>query len=414
MNNFSLIFVGAIIVNAGLLVWLSQRQLRAVSAHRGAVPDAFSDSIPLSAHQKAADYTIAQTRFGQYELILSLLFLLAWTLGGGLDLMDSAWRSLELPNLVTGIAVILSTLAIMGLLDLPASAYNTFAIEQRFGFNRMTVKVFLTDILKHTVLIAAIGTPLMALILWLMGNAGDLWWLYTWMVWVSFSLFFGWAYPAFIAPLFNKFRPLDDNDLRRRIEALLERNGFSSQGIYVMDGSLRSTHGNAYFTGFGANKRIVFFDTLLKELEPVEVESVLAHELGHFKRRHIVKKTITQAAVSLVGLALLGWLIAQPWFYSGLGVSESSVHTALLLFMMVAPVFSFFLQPLMTSQSRKYEFEADDYASEQADPANLISALVKLYKENAKTLTPDSLYSAFHDSHPPAPLRVAHLAARTG
>jgi STE24 endopeptidase len=413
MNVFTLIFVVVIVLNVGLQLWLSQRHIRYVAAHRDRVPDAFKARIPLSAHQKAAHYTITRTTFAQYELLIGTVLLLIWTLGGGLNLLDTAWRQLQLPGLITGVAVMLSVYAIVAVLDLPLSAYRTFVVEQRFGFNRTTPRTFVMDVLKRSVLLLIIGTPLAALVLWLMNNAGDRWWLYVWIAWMIFSLVMTWAYPVFIAPLFNRFRPLDDEDLRNRIEALLTRSGFSSKGIFVMDGSLRSTHGNAYFTGFGTHKRIVFFDTLLKELEHKEIESVLAHELGHFKRNHIIKKIVLMASLSLLGLALLGWLIELPWFYHGLGVSQASVHIALILFLMVAPVFSVFLQPILAALSRKYEFEADDYAAQHSDPVSMIGALVKLYKENAATLTPDPLYSAFHDSHPPAPVRVAQLLART-
>lgn len=414
MSAFSIVFVVAVIANLTLQAWLAHRHVSHVRTHRERVPSAFAAEIPLSAHRKAADYTVARTRFGVLELGIGLALLLVWTLGGGLDLLDRAWRVTDWPLLGIGVAVMVSAMAIMGLLDLPLSAYRTFVIEQRFGFNRATPAIFLSDAAKQGLLLVLIGSPLAALVLWLMANAGEYWWLYVWLTWMGFSLLMMWAYPAFIAPLFNKFRPLDNESLRSRIETLLERNGFSSQGIFVMDGSTRSTHGNAYFTGLGANKRIVFFDTLLKELEPREIEAVLAHELGHFKRRHVVKLMAMMAAMSLAGLALLGYLIEQPWFYLGLGVSEPSLHTAMLLFLMVAPVFGSFLQPLMAKLSRKYEFEADAFAARQADARTLVQALVKLYKENANTLTPDPLFSAFHDSHPPAPVRIAHLQGQAG
>lgn len=411
INNFTLLFIAAIVINIGIHLWLSRRHIQHILAHRDQVPKAFSDSIPLEAHQKAADYTVAGQRFGIFELFLGTTFLLLWTIGGGFDLLDRFWRQFEWSSITTGVAVMLSAFLIMGILDIPSSLYRTFVLEERFGFNRTTVKIFVTDMIKQTLLMFAIGVPMIWLVLWLMENAGDLWWLYVWAVWMGFSLLMMWAFPTFIAPLFNKFEPLSDEELRSRIEALLERNGFSSKGIFVVDGSTRSSHGNAYFTGFGANKRIVFYDTLIDDLEADEIEAVLAHELGHFKRKHIIKQVGFMSVISLAGLALLGWLIKQDWFYHGLGVSQPSIYMALILFLMVSPIFSFFLGPLMARLSRKFEFEADQYASDHADSNKLISALVKLYKENANTLTPDPLYSAFHDSHPPAPVRIAHLEA---
>ncbi len=414
MNLFTLLFIAALLIYLILEGWLSHRHIAHVRAHRHAVPEAFRDTIPLPAHHKAADYTVTRTRFSQYERLFGTLLLLLWTLGGGLELLDSSWRHLGLPPLLTGTAFMLSVFILMTLLDLPLSAYRTFVIEQRFGFNRTTLRLFFTDLLKQGLVLLVIGAPLIALIIWLMGNAGPFWWVYVWAAWLSFSVLMMWIYPTFIAPLFNKFQPLTNEALRHRIETLLKRTGFSSKGLFVMDGSLRSTHGNAYFTGFGAAKRIVFFDTLIEGFEPEEIESVLAHELGHFSRRHILKQMILMACLSLAGLALLGWLIDRPWFYQGLGISMPSVHVAMVLFLMVAPVFSFLLQPVLAAISRKHEFEADDFAAEQADGKSLIRALVKLYRENASTLTPDPLYSAFHDSHPPAPIRVSQLASKAG
>jgi STE24 endopeptidase len=299
----------------------------------------------------------------------------------------------------------------MTLLELPFSLYHTFVIEERFGFNRSSVKVFFIDLLKNGLLLAIIGGPMVALALWIMQASGGLWWLYVWAVWMAFSLIMFWAYPAVIAPLFNKFSPLDNDALKQRIQALMDKCGFRSKGIFVMDGSKRSGHGNAYFTGVGSNKRIVFFDTLLESLKPEEIEAVLAHELGHFKLKHIQKRLLSTFALSLVALALLGWLEKQDWFYQGLGVSQPSPWMALMLFMMVLPVFTFFIQPLMSLLSRKHEFEADAYAVKQSSGTDLIHALVKMYRENASTLTPDPLYSAFHDSHPPAPVRISHISA---
>jgi STE24 endopeptidase len=414
MNLFTFLFVAVVLAQIMVEWWLSQRHITHIQAHRQAVPEAFSKTIPLSAHQRAADYTVICTRFRQYELLFGTLLLFLWTLGGGLDLLDTFWRGLELPPLGAGTAFMLSVFIVMALLDIPLSAYRTFVIEQRFGFNRTTPRMFFMDLLKQGLLLLVLGTPLISLVLWLMDSTGPLWWVYVWVAWSGFSILMMWIYPTFIAPLFNKFDPLRDESLRHRIEALLGRNGFSNKGIFVMDGSLRSTHGNAYFTGFGAAKRIVFFDTLLAGFDAEEIESVLAHELGHFKRKHILKQMVLMAGLSFVGFAVLGWLIDRLWFYQGLGISTPSTHVALVLFLMVAPVFSFLLQPVLAAISRKYEFEADDFAAEQADGRSLIRALVKLYKDNASTLTPDPWYSAFHDSHPPAPLRVAHLAAKGG
>lgn len=409
LNAWTYIFLLAIATSIIIHLFLSRRHIRHIGAHRGAVPAEFADRIALGEHQKAADYTRAKSRLRLLDYGVAVVLLLLWTLGGGLELLDSLWRSMELSPLWLGVGFMLSAMAIMSLLDLPLDIYRTFGLEQRFGFNKMTPGTFVSDILKNALVFLLIGTPLIALVLWIMYNAGDWWWFYVWLTWLGFSLLMMWAYPAFIAPLFNKFRPLEDEALRDRILRLLERNGFESNGIYVMDGSARSTHGNAYFTGLGSNKRIVFFDTLLDELNHDEIEAVLAHELGHFKCNHIVKRMTIMGAVSLAGLALLGWMIDKAWFYEGLGISTPSPHVALTLFMMIAPVFMFFLQPLFSHISRQHEFEADDFAAGQAHTRNLINALVKLFKGNANTLTPDPLYSAFHDSHPPAPIRIAHL-----
>lgn len=409
MNEFTVVFLLLLASALGVQLWLARRQARHVGAHRASVPPPFDDRISLQDHQKAADYTLAKLHFGRIELFISYLLLLLWTLGGGLNLIDALWRQLQLPLLTSGVLFMLSSFLLMGLLELPFSAYRTFVLEARFGFNTTTPGVFVTDLFKNTLLTAVIGTPLLTLILWLMDNAGSGWWLYAWAVWTGFSLLMMWAYPAVIAPLFNKFQPLEDATLRQRIESLLARCGFASNGIFVMDGSRRSSHGNAYFTGLGANKRIVFFDTLLKSLNHDETEAVLAHELGHFKRRHIVKHMVVMFSLSLIGLALLGWLMQQSWFYHGLGIETPSMHCALMLFLLVMPLVGLFIHPVMSAVFRKHEFEADDFAALQCDPRHLVSALVKLYQENASTLTPDPLYSAFYDSHPPAPVRVAHL-----
>jgi len=414
MNTFSWIFLLAVGASLTLKLWLAGRQLHNVAANRTRVPEAFADSIQLEAHQKAADYTITNTLQGRLELVYNSLLLVGWTLGGGLQWLDNSWQQFGWGSIPTGVAMLISAFVIMALLELPFSVYHTFVIEERFGFNKTTFATFIGDMVKQTLLMLILGVPLAWAALWLMLESGSLWWLYLWLLWAGFSLLMLWAYPALIAPLFNKFTPLDDENLQQRIQSLLDRCGFKSQGIYVMDGSRRSGHGNAYFTGMGQNKRIVFFDTLLKTLEADEIEAVLAHELGHFKRKHVQKRIISMMLMSLAGLALLGWLIEQSWFYQGLGVQQPSNHLALLLFLMVSPVFTIFLQPVFSWFSRRHEFEADDYAATQASAADLIRALVKMYKENASTLTPDPLYSAFYDSHPPAPVRVAHLSTKTG
>lgn len=395
----------------GVEIWLSRRQGRYVAANRHRVPAAFENEVSLESHQKAADYTQAKGKYNRSESVYSMVILLLWTLGGGLALLSSAWESLQWPAMVTGIAFVLSFFVIGSILDLPMSYYKTFVMEDRFGFNRSTPALFLSDFIKKTILGLMVGTPLVWVALWMMESAGSLWWLYLWAAWMGFALVMMWAYPAFIAPMFNKFTPLEDGALKARVEALLDRCGFKSQGIFVMDGSRRSGHGNAYFTGLGNNKRIVFFDTLLNTLDEDQIEAVLAHELGHFRRKHVIKNMFVLAILSLIGMALLGWASAENWFYQGLGVETQSNAMALVLFMVVIPVFSFFLHPLMTSLSRKYEYEADDYAASVSSSKHLIDALVALYQENASTLTPDPLVSAVYDSHPPASLRIAHLQA---
>ena len=409
MQTFTYLFLAFLLASTLVQVYLSLRQKHYVSAHRAEVPAAFADKISLGEHQKAADYTLAKGAFGRLELLIGLVILLGWTLGGGLDWLDGVWRRLGWGELATGTAVIVSLMVISGLLDIPASLYRTFVLEERFGFNQMTLATYITDTLKSTALALVIGVPLVMLIFWLMKSAGDLWWLYAWAALTAFSLFITWAYPKFIAPLFNKFSPLEKGEVANRIHALLERTGFNSKGVFVMDGSKRSAHGNAYFTGFGKNKRIVFFDTLLKHLTPAQVEAVLAHELGHFKRKHVIKGMALSMLLTLSGFMVLAWLMRQDWFYTSLGISQPSTYMALLLFVMVSPVFTFFIGPMMAWWSRKHEFEADDFAAEQSSGTELINALVGLYKENASTLTPDPVYSAFYDSHPPATIRIAHL-----
>jgi len=409
VNLFTTLFLCSLGTSIVVQWYLVQRHIKHIQANRQHVPADFSDKIPVEAHHKAADYTQAKVKTGMAELIIGSLFLLLWTLAGGLQYLDNWWRGFGLSEIWTGTGFIISVFAIMTILDLPVAIYRTFKLEQSFGFNKMTPKIFVMDMIKNGVVGLLIGTPLLLLVLWIMENSGSNWWLYVWAVWLSFSLFMMWAYPAFIAPLFNKFRPLEDGELKTRIENLLSRNGFKSQGIHVMDGSTRSAHGNAYFTGLGANKRIVFFDTLIDELTHDEIEAVLAHELGHFKCNHIKKRISVLGTVFLIGLAVLGWLIKETWFYNGLGVELESTYMALILFLMASPAFTFFMQPLFSYISRQHEFEADDFAAGQAQSEHLITALVSLYRENANTLTPDPMYSAFHDSHPPAPIRIAHL-----
>jgi len=409
MSDFSLLFLVTLGASLALRGWLAHRQVQYVQSHRRRVPEAFKGRISLPAHRKAADYTVAKTRFGMATNVIDLGLLLVWTLGGGFEWLDHAWRSLGAGPITTGTAFLVSGFLIMSLLDLPASLYQTFVIEQRFGFNRATPALVLNDLLKQWLLMLALGVPLAYVALWLMQASGSAWWFYVWLLWSGFSLFMIWAYPTVIAPLFNRFTPLKKGPVLERIRKLLARTGFTSRGVYVMDGSRRSAHGNAYFTGFGRSKRIVFFDTLLKSLQGPEIEAVLAHELGHFRHHHILKRMVLMFSISLASLALLGWLSTQSWFYSGLGMSTPSPHAALMLFLTVGPIFGFFLQPLVAWGSRRHEYQADAYAAEQSDHKALIRALVKLYRENASTLTPDPLHSAFYDSHPPAALRIAHL-----
>lgn len=410
-HNFTLLFLAMLAVSTLMRLYLSQRQINYVAKHRAKVPDSFADKISLEDHQKAADYTTAKVKFGRLPLAYEVALLLIWTLGGGLQWLDQTILALELDPILTGIAVILAFTFISAALDLPFSIYSTFVIEEKFGFNRTTVKTFITDMIKGSLLGMAIGVPLLYVILWLMQQTGDLWWIYTWLVISGFSLFMMWVYPTWIAPIFNKFEPLEEGETLNRITSLLSRCGFNSNGIFVIDGSKRSSHGNAYFSGFGRNKRIVFFDTLLKMLSDDELEAVLAHELGHFKKKHIIKGMAISFATTLLGLAVLAWLMKAEWFYTALGVPHASTYMALLLFTLVLPVFTFVFQPLFSIFSRKNEFEADAFAAEQTDAKHLIHALVGLYRENASTLTPDPVYSAFYDSHPPAPVRIARLNA---
>ena len=414
--TFSALFVAFLVATLLVKFWLGSRHIRHVLANRAAVPAEFAQKIPLSAHQRAADYTVAKTKFGLVSLLINAAVLIGFTLLGGLQ-----WLSTTLlgffgePGILYQISLIAAFGIISGIIGLPFDYYSQFVLEEKFGFNKMTRKLFVSDLVKNTIVGAAIGLPLLWVVLTLMDKAGDLWWLYTWFVWSGFQLLMMVLYPSVIAPLFNKFSPLDDDGLRARIEGLMRRVGFASKGLFVMDGSKRSAHGNAYFSGFGASKRIVFFDTLLSRLAPHEIEAVLAHELGHFKLKHIVKRIVVLFALSLVFLALLGYLKQQVWFYTGLGVNPlldgSNDAMALLLFALVLPIFTFLLSPLSSLSSRKHEFEADAFAAQHTNAEDLVSALVKLYEDNASTLTPDPLHSAFYDSHPPASVRIARLHA---
>jgi STE24 endopeptidase len=410
MNAFTLLFVGVLAAATATRLWLSLRQIRHVRTHRGAVPGMFAEAIPLSAHQKAADYTVAKARLGVIDTVLDVVILLALTLGGALQWLSSLWeRAFAVDSLWHGTALILAILLIKGILGLPLDLYRIFVVEERFGFNRITLKLYFTDALKHLAVGAVLGIPLLLVILWLMGAAGTLWWLYAWLVLIGYSLFLQMVYPAVVMPLFNKFSPLSDPVLAARVEDLLRRTGFRSRGLYIMDGSKRSSHGNAFFTGFGAAKRIVLFDTLVSRLQPAEVEAVLAHELGHYKLHHVIKGMALSWAFSFALLFALGMLAAQPWFYQGLGTTTATPAVALLLFMLVVGEFTFFLQPLLSLFSRKNEYEADRYAAQYASAGELAQALVKLYHDNSATLTPDPLHSAYYDSHPPAAMRIARL-----
>ena len=412
MHPFTLAFLAALAFTTLARLWLARRHVRHIAAHRDAVPGEFAGRITPETHRKAADYTSARTRLGMAETVTSALLLLAFTLGGGLEALSRAWAQVFLEGgYAHGIAFIASVVAIGGLVDLPFGIYRTFVIEARFGFNRMTSLLYLADLAKQALLGAVLGAPLAFCVLWLMARMGDAWWLYVWLTWVAFNLLVVAIYPTLIAPLFNRFTPLEDQNLKAGIERMLAKCGFRAQGLYVMDSSRRSSHGNAYFTGFGSAKRIVLFDTLISRLAPREIEAVLAHELGHFSRHHVWKRMALLFGASLGFLWLLGYLIGQDWFYAALNAQSRTTAMALVLFFMVAPVFAFLLQPLMSLYSRRHEYEADAYAAEHAAAADLVQALVKLYQDNAATLTPDPLHSAFYDSHPPAALRIARLQA---
>lgn len=409
--QFTVFFLAALLLTSLVKFWLARRHLQHIAAHRASVPDAFQAHISLADHQKAADYTSAKTRFAMWSVLFDALMLVVFTVGGGVQFIADLCNGWFTNPLMQGMAALVAVMVVMSVLETPFGLYRTFVLEARFGFNKMTLALYIKDALKGMLVGTLLGVPLLMGVLWLMGQMGSYWWLWVWAVWMVFNLLILFIYPTFIAPLFNKFSPLQDEALKTRIETLLQRCGFTAQGVFVMDGSTRSAHGNAYFTGFGKSKRIVFFDTLLARLSMSEIEAVLAHELGHFKHKHVVKRIISTFAMSLGFLWLLAQLMQIDWFYQGLGVTTPSTALALLLFFMVLPVFSFLLSPIMSAYSRKHEFEADRYAAQQTSAQELVNALVKLYQDNAATLTPDPLYSQFYDSHPPAAVRIANLQA---
>jgi STE24 endopeptidase len=411
MHWLTLLFVLALGAGTALELWLSARQARAVARHRLEVPGPFADSISADEHRKAADYTIAKLRFARLGTVVDALLTLALTLGGGIAAIDALWRRTPLAPIWLGMAVIGSVALLIQLVGLPFSVWRTFGLEARFGFNRTTLKLFLIDLAKGVALALVLGGPLLFAMLFLMERTGRSWWLWAFALWLVVMFLMAWAWPAFIAPLFNRFSPLQDEALKARIEALLARCGFASKGVFVVDNSRRSSHGNAYFTGIGRHKRIVFFDTLLERLGAPEVEAVLAHELGHFRLRHVRKRLLLSIAASFCALALLGWLAARPDFYAALGVPRPSMYAALLLFVLAVPAFSFFITPLASLWSRRHEFEADAFATRYASAAELATALVKLHRDNASTLTPDPVYAAFYYSHPAPLTRITRLRA---
>ena len=418
---FTVVFLLALSASVGVRLWLSRRQIAFVAAHRDTVPPAFAERIGIGAHHKAADYTVAKQRLSLLHTLVDALLLLAMTLGGGLAAIISWTETLALGALWRDVVMFVVAGVIYGIVNLPFSWWHTFRIEERFGFNRMTLALWLADLAKGLAVAVVLGLPLLILILWLMRVAGALWWLWAWGAWMVFQVLVLVLYPTLIAPLFNKFTPMGESPARQRVEALLARCGFRSAGLFVMDGSKRSGHGNAYFTGFGKAKRIVFFDTLLARLAPDEIEAVLAHELGHYKLKHVAKRIAWSAVLSLAILALLAFLAREPWFYAGLGIPDAMLPVAfarpgiaLELFLLALPVFTFMLEPLSALYSRKHEFEADAFATRHASAASLTLALVKMYEDNAATLTPDPLHSAFYDSHPPAAIRIAHIEALAG
>lgn len=414
-STFFVLFIGFLMMTILLKLWLNSRHIRHILRHRAQVPAAFAEKIPLAAHQKAADYTVAKTKFGLLLLFVNVAVLLGFTIFGGLQWLSTTLFASIGPGMWYQMALLVAFSFISGAIDLPADYYNQFVLEEKFGFNKMSLKLWLGDLLKNNLISAVFGLPLFWMVLMFMEKAGDFWWMYAWAAMCAFMLLMQVIYPSVIAPMFNKFNPLQDEALKQRIEGLMQRVGFASQGLFVMDGSKRSAHGNAYFAGIGAKKRVVFYDTLLASLSPAEVEAVLAHELGHFKLKHIVKRIVTMFLFLLGFLMVLGYLKNQVWFYDGLGVTpillggHQNDAMALILFMLVFPYFSFVLSPLTSIASRKHEFEADAFAAKHADAKDLISALVKMYEDNASTITPDPLHSTFYDSHPPAFLRIGRL-----
>lgn len=416
-TTFTVLFAVLLLASTITTAYLALRQIAFVMRHRHQVPTAFAQNVTQQAHEKAALYTVAKAQNGLVSLLIGSIVLLAWTLLGGLHLLNQITLEWLKPGLVQQIVLILAFSFISGIIDLPMSWYQTFVLEQKFGFNKTTLKLWLQDMLKSSLVGLVIGVPLLAVVLYFMESMGNMWWLWTWVFWMSFNALLMLIYPTFIAPLFNKFAPLDDQNLKTRVAALMQRSGFSAQGFYVMDGSRRSAHANAYFTGFGSGKRVVFYDTLLKQLSVDEVEAVLAHELGHFKHKHITKRLISMGLMTLLGFYILGFVMQQAWFYTGLGVmpslDSSNNGLALLLFMLVAPVFTFMLTPIMTMMSRKDEFQADAYAASQTKGEHLVSALLKLYEDNASTLTPDPLYASIYYSHPPASQRIPKILSHS-
>jgi STE24 endopeptidase len=413
MHWLTPLFILAVLASSAVGLWLSQRQAVEVARNRNRVPGPFADSVSSAEHSKAADYTIAKVRFGRIGAVIDAALTLVLTVGGGIAAVDALWRATLLSQPWLGVAVIATVALLVQLVNLPFSLWRTFGLEARFGFNRTTPALFLADLGKSLALAVLLGGPLLVATLLVMERAGHWWWAWAWVLWLAVMLLMAWAWPVFIAPLFNRFVPLENPSLKARIEALLARCGFASRGVFVVDNSRRSSHGNAYFTGIGRHKRIVFFDTLLERLDEAEVEAVLAHELGHFRLKHVRKRLGVSMATSLLALGLLGWLSGQSGFYSALGVPRPSTHAALLLFVLALPAFTFFLIPLASLWSRRHEFEADAFATRYANPAELASALVKLHRDNASTLTPDPVYAAFYYSHPPPLARIARLRAAT-
>ena len=403
-------FLTAVAAETLTRLWLGSRQIAAVQAHRDEVPEPFRGQIALADQQKAADYTTARVRLGRWATVAEALVKLLLTLGGGLAAVDAVWRGAGIDEPWRGACVVATVLLLLQLVDLPFSLWRTFKIEALFGFNRVSPRLYAVDVAKQLVLAVLLGGPLLLATLTLMDRGGAGWWVWAWLIWLAWTVALTWAAPKFIAPLFNRFSPLTDESLKKRVETLLERCGFAARGgVFVMDGSLRSAHGNAYFTGIGRNKRIVFFDTLLSRIEAPEIEAVLAHELGHFRLHHVRQRLAASVLLTFGGLALLAWLARQPGFYGALGVPVPSAAMALLLFMVTVPVFAFFATPVMSSWSRRHERQADDFAAEHADAGKLAAALVKLFRDNAATLTPDRIHSAFYDSHPPALERIGRL-----